>query len=143
MGDEQKIGYEELLAASKAGFEDVPDFTVAVEEEFALLDPGTLGLVGRFEEVQQAAAAGVPPLVAAHSGLAEIAASVAAGYPPELAQLTSFPTGDAGELRRRLRGLLELPPGVRRQLGLAARRAVEQRWSWARVSQRLLDPLAF
>jgi glutamate---cysteine ligase / carboxylate-amine ligase len=56
VGDEQKIGYEELLAASKAGFEDVPDFTVAVEEEFALLDPATLGLVGRFEEVQQAAA---------------------------------------------------------------------------------------
>jgi carboxylate-amine ligase len=55
VGDEQKIGYEELLAASKAGFEDVPDFTVAVEEEFALLDPATLGLVGRFEDVQQAA----------------------------------------------------------------------------------------
>ena len=55
MGDEQKIGYEELLAASKAAFEEVPDFTVAVEEEFALLDPATLGLVNRFEEVQQAA----------------------------------------------------------------------------------------
>jgi glycosyltransferase involved in cell wall biosynthesis len=91
----------------------------------------------------EAAAAGVPPLVAAHSGLAEIAAGVAAGYPPELAQLTSFPPGDADELRSRLRGLLGLPPGDRRKLGLAARRAVEERWSWARVSQRLLDPLAF
>jgi len=55
VGDEQKIGYAELLAASKAGFEDVPDFTVAVEEEFALLDPATLGLINRFEDVQQAA----------------------------------------------------------------------------------------
>jgi carboxylate-amine ligase len=55
VGDEQKIGYVELLAASKAAFEDVPDFTVAVEEEFALLDPSTLGLVNRFEDVQQAA----------------------------------------------------------------------------------------
>jgi carboxylate-amine ligase len=45
----------ELLAASKAAFENVPDFTVAVEEEFALLDPSTLGLVNRFEDVQQAA----------------------------------------------------------------------------------------
>jgi carboxylate-amine ligase len=54
VGDEQKIGYAELLATSKAAFEDVPDFTVAVEEEFALLDPSTLGLVSRFEEVQQA-----------------------------------------------------------------------------------------
>jgi glutamate---cysteine ligase / carboxylate-amine ligase len=55
VGDEQKIGYVELLAASKAAFEDVSDFTVAVEEEFALLDPSTLGLVNRFEDVQQAA----------------------------------------------------------------------------------------
>jgi glutamate---cysteine ligase / carboxylate-amine ligase len=55
VGDEQKIGYVELLAASRAAFEDVPDFTVAVEEEFALLDPSTLGLVNRFEDVQQAA----------------------------------------------------------------------------------------
>jgi glutamate---cysteine ligase / carboxylate-amine ligase len=55
VGDEQKLGYQELLAASKAAFEEVPDFTVAVEEEFALLDPGTLELVNRFEDVQQAA----------------------------------------------------------------------------------------
>jgi glutamate---cysteine ligase / carboxylate-amine ligase len=55
VGDEQKVGYEELLAASRAGFEAVPDFTLAVEEEFALLDPTTLDLVNRFEELQQAA----------------------------------------------------------------------------------------
>jgi glutamate---cysteine ligase / carboxylate-amine ligase len=55
VGDEQKVGYEELLAASRAAFETVPDFTVAVEEEFALLDPATLGLVNRFEDVQAAA----------------------------------------------------------------------------------------
>ncbi len=54
MGDEQKVGYEELLAASRAAFETVPDFTVAVEEEFALLDPATLDLVNRFEELQAA-----------------------------------------------------------------------------------------
>ena len=51
----RRSGYEELLATSRACFESVPDFTVAVEEEFALLDPSTLGLVNRFEEVQAAA----------------------------------------------------------------------------------------
>jgi glycosyltransferase involved in cell wall biosynthesis len=91
----------------------------------------------------EAAAAGVPPLVAAHSGLAEIAAGVSAEYPPELSALTSFATGDAESLRGRLRALLALPVDERRELGLAARRAVEKRWSWARVSERLLDPLAF
>jgi carboxylate-amine ligase len=55
VGDEQKVGYQELLAASKASFEEAVDFTVAVEEEFALLDPLSLELVNRFEEVQQAA----------------------------------------------------------------------------------------
>jgi carboxylate-amine ligase len=55
VGEEQKVGYQELLAASKAAFDEVPDFTVSVEEEFALLDPSTLELVNRFEEVQQAA----------------------------------------------------------------------------------------
>jgi glutamate---cysteine ligase / carboxylate-amine ligase len=55
VGDEQKVGYEELLASSRAAFEEVPDFTVAVEEEFALLDPTTLDLVNRFEDVQAAA----------------------------------------------------------------------------------------
>src|SRR3954447_5392503 len=44
-----------MLAQSRESFDAVPDFTVAVEEEFALLDPDTLGLVDRFEELQEAA----------------------------------------------------------------------------------------
>ena len=55
MGDEQKVGYEELLASSRAAFEASTDFTLAVEEEFALLDPATLELVNRFEELERAA----------------------------------------------------------------------------------------
>jgi carboxylate-amine ligase len=55
VGEEQRLGYEEMLALSREAFEHVPDFTVAVEEEFALLDPETLGLVNRFEELQEAA----------------------------------------------------------------------------------------
>ena len=55
MGEEQKVGYEELLASSRAAFEASTDFTLAVEEEFALLDPATLELVNRFEDLQEAA----------------------------------------------------------------------------------------
>ncbi|HET6944889.1 MAG TPA: glycosyltransferase family 4 protein [Gaiellaceae bacterium] len=86
----------------------------------------------------EAAAAGVPPIVANHSGLSEIAAGIAAEYPPELTHLTSFPTGDVGALHDRLRELLALPRETRRALGAAARRAVEERWSWTRVAHRLL-----
>src|SRR3712207_2549236 len=59
MGDEQRLGYEELLLRSRESFESGTDFSVAVEEEFALLDPSSLDLVNRFEEVQ-AAAHGTP-----------------------------------------------------------------------------------
>ncbi|HEY7795524.1 MAG TPA: YbdK family carboxylate-amine ligase [Gaiellaceae bacterium] len=59
MGDEQRLGYEQLLSAAREGFENGTDFTVAVEEEFALLEPGSLDLVNRFEEVQ-ASAQGTP-----------------------------------------------------------------------------------
>jgi len=88
----------------------------------------------------EAAAAGVPPVVADHSGLAEVAAGIAAEYPPECAGLAAFPNGDAAALHERLRDLLALPAEDRRALGLAGRRAVEQRWSWARVAERLLEP---
>ncbi len=88
----------------------------------------------------EAAAAGLPPVVADHSGLAEIAAGVAAEYPPALAHLTSFPNGDAEALRDRLRELFAMPPNERQGLGLAARRAVERSWSWSRVAERLLLP---
>ncbi len=87
----------------------------------------------------EAAAAGVPPLVADHSGLAEVAAGIAAEYGPEHAHLVAFPGGDAEALRERLRELLALSVEQRHALGLAARRAVEQRWSWARVAERLLQ----
>jgi glycosyltransferase involved in cell wall biosynthesis len=87
----------------------------------------------------EAASAGVPPVVADHSGLAEVAAGIAAEYPPELAWLTSFPSGNAPALAERLRELLALPQ--RAELGLAARRAVERNWSWTRVAERLLEPL--
>jgi glycosyltransferase involved in cell wall biosynthesis len=86
----------------------------------------------------EAAAAGVPPVVADHSGLAEVAAGIAAEYPPALRHLTSFANGDAAMLHDRLAELLALPAADRRALGLAARRAVEERWSWTRVAERLL-----
>jgi glycosyltransferase involved in cell wall biosynthesis len=88
----------------------------------------------------EAAAAGLPPVVADHSGLAEIASGVAAEYPPELAYLTSFPSGNADALRERLRELFAMPAADRAALGAAARRAVVENWSWTRVAERLLLP---
>src|SRR6187431_1601237 len=55
MGDEQRVSPETLIVEARERFETATDFTVAVEEEFALLDPETHDLVNRFEEVQAAA----------------------------------------------------------------------------------------
>src|SRR5919204_3984820 len=51
MGDEQKLAPDEQIHAAREAFEAGQDFTVAVEEEFALLDPESLDLVNRFDEV--------------------------------------------------------------------------------------------
>jgi carboxylate-amine ligase len=45
------------LESAYAAFEDSTDFTVGLEEEFALLHPRSLGLVARFEELSEAALA--------------------------------------------------------------------------------------
>ena len=55
MGDEQRLSPDELIAQSREQFEAATDFTVAVEEEFAILDPESLDLTNRFEDVQAAA----------------------------------------------------------------------------------------
>jgi carboxylate-amine ligase len=49
------VSYDRLLSEARERFDAAEDFTVSVEEEYALLDPGTLDLVNRFEEVQAAA----------------------------------------------------------------------------------------
>src|ERR671930_1952941 len=56
MGDEQRLSPDEQIYFARAAFESTSDFTVAVEEEFALLDPETLELTNRFEELQAGAA---------------------------------------------------------------------------------------
>jgi carboxylate-amine ligase len=56
VGDAQKLSPDEQIAFARDAFDNAQDLTVAVEEEFALLDPETLELTDRFEELQAAAA---------------------------------------------------------------------------------------
>ena len=89
----------------------------------------------------EAAAAGSPPLVARHSGLAEVAAGLEEEYPERLHGLASFETGDASDLRAKLERILALPRQEHEELARAARSAVVAKWSWASVAARLLEPL--
>jgi glycosyltransferase involved in cell wall biosynthesis len=86
----------------------------------------------------EAAAAGCPPVVARHSGLAEIAEGLEQDYPPALRDLAAFPSGDANALRERVQAILALPAGDRAALREAARRAAVERWSWTSVARRIL-----
>jgi glycosyltransferase involved in cell wall biosynthesis len=86
----------------------------------------------------EAAAAGCPPLVARHSGLAEVADGLEVGYPPHVRDLASFASGDVDDLRAKLTRLLSLPAADRAAIREAARRAAVERWSWTSVADRLL-----
>jgi glutamate---cysteine ligase / carboxylate-amine ligase len=55
VGDTQRLAPEAQIAFARDAFENAADLTVAVEEEFALLDPETLELTDRFEELKAAA----------------------------------------------------------------------------------------
>jgi glycosyltransferase involved in cell wall biosynthesis len=86
----------------------------------------------------EAAAAGCPPIVANHSGLAEIAQGLERYYPEELRHLPSFANGAADELRTKLREQLALAPKERDALRAAAREASVALWSWTNVARRIL-----
>jgi len=87
----------------------------------------------------EGAAAGALPLVARHSGLAEVAAALetAADRPG----LFSYEPGPAAHLRiaEGLRQLLSIPPQVRAELSSALSRFVAREWTWDRTARRLLQ----
>jgi hypothetical protein len=67
-----------------------------------------------------------------------VAAGIEEDLPERLRHLVSFETGDALDLRRKLTEVLALGLDDRAELQVSARRAVERRWSWASVAERLL-----
>ena len=55
MGETQRLAPEEQLRFARESYADGRDFTLAVEEEFALVEPDTLDLTSRFEDLFAAA----------------------------------------------------------------------------------------
>ncbi len=90
----------------------------------------------------EAAAAGSLPIVARHSGLAEVAAGIERHLPDAYAPFVSFESGDVEDLERKIRGALLIPSDDRQLVRDCVRRAVEVNWSWPRVAERLLEPFS-
>jgi glycosyltransferase involved in cell wall biosynthesis len=87
----------------------------------------------------EAAACGSLPLVARHSGLADVAAGLEAEYPAEHRPLASFERGNVEDLAAKLAAILALPRPEWAKLSVAARRAAVSRWSWERIAALILS----
>ena len=87
----------------------------------------------------EAAACGVLPVSAAHSGMAEVSSRLAEAV-PEVAELLSFQVGGDAvtEIAERLRGWLALPAERRRELGAALAQRVRELWSWRQVAEGVI-----
>jgi len=116
-------------------------------EEVAGLVPATDALVfpSTFPEAfgmvaAEAAAAGVLPVSADHSGAAEVSRALAAELPAEVAELVSFPLGEGAvmAIAERLNAWLGLDGATREQARRALAETAAERWSWEGVAAGIL-----
>src|SRR3954452_5349561 len=89
----------------------------------------------------EAAACGVLPISAGHSGLAEVSSVLAQSLPEEVRELLSFPLGPRAvhELADRVVGRLEAPASVLGPTRDALVATVRRNWSWEGVARGVLD----
>ncbi|MDQ3987280.1 MAG: glycosyltransferase family 4 protein [Actinomycetota bacterium] len=108
----------------------LPEFDVLVVPSVV---PEAFGMVAA-----EAAACAVLPVVPSHSGIGEVGAAIEEAFdrPGWLTYDPADPIrGIAGVLDR----LLEMTPGERFELGLAAAELARERWSWEHVADQLLE----
>jgi glycosyltransferase involved in cell wall biosynthesis len=88
----------------------------------------------------EAAAAGVLPVSAGHSGLAEVSRTLAAAVPSEAAGLLSYPVDDRAveAIAERLIGWLGAPEDLRERTRDALVATARERFSWEGVAENVL-----
>jgi glycosyltransferase involved in cell wall biosynthesis len=97
--------------------------------------PESFGMVAA-----EAAACGVLPIAAAHSGLAEVSAALARALAPQAAALLSFDLdGRAVEaIAERVTGWLSIDEAARSRARAALVRTVRALWSWEGVAEGVI-----
>ncbi len=92
----------------------------------------------------EAAAAGVLPVGAAHSGIAEVGRELAASLDPAVAPLVTFELGDGAidAIAERLNAWLALDEATRANARAALRATVTRLWSWERVADEVISASA-
>jgi len=88
----------------------------------------------------EGAACGALPVVADHSGLAEVARALAGAVPPEARPWLTFPLAPdpVRDLAAALTGFLTAPAGLRAEARRAAVAVTRERYSWAGVARTVL-----
>ncbi len=142
--DQAPAGYE----GAAAGAAGSVAFAGRLEhDEVAGLVPATDALVfpSTFPEsfgmvAAEAAAAGVLPVSAAHSGAAEVSRVLAAALPAEVGELVSFPLDDGAVrgIAERLNAWLRLDEPTRQRARRALADTASARWSWEGVAGGVL-----
>jgi glycosyltransferase involved in cell wall biosynthesis len=116
-------------------------------DEVAELLPGAEALVmpSTFPEAfgmvaAEAAACGLLPVSAGHSGMREVSTKLAEALPAETADLVSFPVGEGAveAIAERLNRWLELPEATREQARGALVETARRLWSWEGVARGVL-----
>jgi len=137
-------GYGEAAKAAAGSVEFIGRLE---HDEVAELLPGAEALVmpSTFPEAfgmvaAEAAACGVLPVSAGHSGMLEVSRQLAAGLSPEAAPLTSFPVAEGAveAIAERLDGWLSLPEAERAAARESLIETTRRLWSWEGVARGVI-----
>ena len=127
---------ERVLFTGRLDHDELAELLPACE---ALVVPSTFpeafGMVAA-----EAAACGVLPISAAHSGLAEVSAALARAVPTQVAPWLSFPIDDSSvwALAERIVAWLGVDPALREQTRSGLVCTVRSRWSWEGVARGVI-----
>jgi len=124
---------ERVVFTGRLEHEDLPDLLPACEAQVVPSTfPESFGMVAA-----EAAACGALPLSAAHSGLAEVTATLRASVPGALGELLSFERGPAAveEIAAKLVRWLALDPGERAAASAALSATARARYGWDAVAR--------
>ncbi len=127
---------DRVVLTGRLEHEELPELLPACR---ALVAPSTFpeafGMVAA-----EAAACGAVPVVAGHSGLAEVAEALASELPPVVASWLTFPVDDGAveAISERVLACLQAPPELLAEARPGLVEAVRRRWSWERVAEGVL-----
>ncbi|HEY7950466.1 MAG TPA: glycosyltransferase family 4 protein [Solirubrobacterales bacterium] len=142
--DDPPVGYAEAAEAAAGSVEFIgrlehDEVSELLPDAEALVMPSTFpeafGMVAA-----EAAACGVLPVSAGHSGMLEVSTQLMAALPPEVGRLTSFPVAEGAveAIAERLNGWLSLSDTERRAARESLVETAGRLWSWEGVARGVI-----